>query len=64
MYFVCQIHYSVSIKSEEKGVVAEKKTLLHSQSGEALPGELLGIMGTSGAGTITLHYPIHTLASY
>lgn len=32
----------------------EKKVLLHSMSGQALPGEILGIMGTSGAGKSTL----------
>lgn len=32
----------------------EKRVLLKTMSGEALPGELLGIMGTSGAGKSTL----------
>ena len=37
------IHYTLSNKDGQK-------VLLHSMSGKALPGEMLGILGTSGAG--------------
>ncbi len=43
------IHYTV-IKKDPKSKNVEQKILLHSMSGKALPGEMLGIMGTSGAG--------------
>jgi ABC-type glutathione transport system ATPase component len=49
------IHYTVS-KKDPKTKLVDQKILLHSMSGKALPGELLGIMGTSGAGYLIIYY--------
>ena len=47
------IEYSVQVvnnnTNESEKVVT--KSILHPMSGEAYPGELLAVMGTSGAGT-------------
>ena len=44
---------NLSYKTDgEKG--AEPKTLLHPMSGRAAPGEMVAIMGTSGAGKVRI----------
>ena len=45
-----EIAYSVNIGTKD---VLEMKTILHPISGSAKPGEVLAIMGTSGAGKST-----------
>lgn len=45
-----KIHYAVSIKDPETKGAMKQKIILHSMSGKAIPGEILGIMGSSGAG--------------
>ncbi len=47
------IHYTIK-KVDPKTKEVEEKVLLHTMSGNALPGELFAILGTSGAGKSTL----------
>lgn len=49
------IEYSVKALNNNNKVANENnimKTVLYPMSGEARPGELLGVMGTSGAGIV------------
>jgi ABC-type glutathione transport system ATPase component len=45
------LSYTIEIKSKE---TSEFKTILHPLTGAAKPGEVLAIMGTSGAGKVNL----------
>jgi ABC-type glutathione transport system ATPase component len=50
------VDYSIPIP----GKSGEMKQILYSLNGAAYPGEILGILGTSGAGInhLELHFPI------